>query len=102
MTIEVLREIGVSVEGLRSKPVTEFLGKAPVRHVIIVCDRAQAACPRIYPFAGQMHSWPFEDPAAFEGDAAGTLAKFREIRDRIGARIAQWLAEEPAVHPLGA
>jgi arsenate reductase len=105
MTVEVLREIGAPADGLRSKPATEFLGKAAVRHAIIVCERAQAACPRIYPFAGRTHSWPFEDPAAFEGERAPRLAKFREVRDQIAARIEQWLAEESAaeaVHPVGA
>jgi arsenate reductase len=39
-----------------------------------------------------MH-WPFEDPAKFEGSDEEKLAKFREVRDLIEARIRAWLNE---------
>jgi arsenate reductase len=37
--------------------------------------------------------WPFVDPAAFAGSDEERLAKFREIRDAIAARIDAWLEE---------
>ena len=36
--------------------------------------------------------WPFDDPAALEGTEAERLAKFREVRDQIDARLRRtWL-----------
>jgi arsenate reductase len=40
-----------------------------------------------------MH-WSFEDPAKFEGSPEEKLAKFREVRDLIQAKIIAWLAEQ--------
>ena len=34
------------------KEVGEFLGKLPVPHLLIVCDRANESCPRIFGPAG--------------------------------------------------
>lgn len=93
LTIRVLAEAGISTEGLRSKEAGEFLGKQAVRHAIVVCESAQEQCPRFYPMANEMHFWPFEDPAAFEGSEEETLAKFREVRDAINDRIDDWFVE---------
>ncbi|MBX3356626.1 MAG: arsenate reductase ArsC [Phycisphaeraceae bacterium] len=95
LAIEALREIGVSTEGLHSKPSKMFLGRIAVRHAITVCEAADRSCPKVFPFATRRHSWPFEDPAAFEGTERGRLAKFREVRDAISARIDEWLESEP-------
>jgi arsenate reductase len=91
LTVEVLRERGVDAGGLRSKHVDEFLGRSLIHHAILVCDSAQKRCPNIYPFAGQVHAWPFRDPAACEGTRDEQLALFREVRDEIEARLRQWL-----------
>ncbi|MFL6415811.1 MAG: arsenate reductase ArsC [Bryobacteraceae bacterium] len=45
--IEAMREIGISLEGHRSKSVDEFAGK-PIDYVITVCDNAKESCP-IFP-----------------------------------------------------
>ncbi|MFG0274124.1 MAG: arsenate reductase ArsC, partial [Phycisphaerales bacterium] len=83
LTIFVLAESGISSDALRSKDAAEFLGKHAVRHAIVVCESAQAQCPRVYPMANEMHFWPFDDPAAFEGTEEETLAEFRRVRDQI-------------------
>lgn len=36
-------------------------------------------------------SWPFEDPALFEGTRDERLAKYREVRDGIEHFIRDWL-----------
>lgn len=92
LTLRVLEETGVSTAGLASKNTTEYLGKVHFRYAIIVCDNAQKSCPRIYPFAGEMLYWPFDDPAAATGSEAQRLAEFRRVRDEIDARIREWLA----------
>jgi len=69
------------------------MARTSVRYAVVVCERTQAQCPRLYPFARETLYWPSEDPAAFRGTPAASLEKFREIRDRIDARIMSWLSE---------
>lgn len=93
LTLEALEEVGISGDGLRSKSSGEFLGKVSVRFAIIVCEKANAMCPTIYPFAVRTLYWPFEDPAAMAGSRDERLEKFREVRDQIAARIDEWLED---------
>jgi arsenate reductase len=51
-------------------------------------------CPTIWPGVNQRLHWSFEDPAAFEGEDEQKLAKFRQVRDLIGAKVKAWLAEQ--------
>ena len=90
-TLRVLAERGIDTSRLYAKPVADFLGKATVRHAIVVCERAQENCPRVFPFATNNLYWPFDDPAAWEGGEPEVLAKFREVRDQIEQRIDKWL-----------
>jgi arsenate reductase len=90
--IEVMEEIGVNMSGHRSKSLSEFLGKVPIRTAIIVCANAESSCPKIWPFGATVLSWPFDDPAATQGSREEVLAAFRETRDSIEARIREWMA----------
>jgi arsenate reductase len=54
--------------------------------VVTVCDRAKEQCP-IFPGAGKVLSWSFDDPAAARGSHAEQLAAFRRVRDEIAERI---------------
>ena len=92
-TRRVMDEIGVDLSGHRSKDVTEYLGRTHFGYVITVCDNAEENCP-IFPFGTVRLHWSFEDPARFEGTDEARLAKFREVRDLIDARIRAWLAEQ--------
>lgn len=91
---QVLQEIGVSTEGVRSKHVSEYLGQLPLDYVIIVCDDAAESCPALWPGLQQKLLWPFEDPPKFQGTDAEKLAKYREVRDQIRARLTKWIAEQ--------
>lgn len=97
MTVRVMEEVGVNMEGHRSKPLNEFLGSLRVQYAITVCQQAEQSCPSVWPFATHRLFWPFEDPAAFEGTEAEQLQTFREVRDRIDERIERWLTEEGAL-----
>jgi arsenate reductase len=90
----VVEEAGYSMDGQHAKGVETYLGKLPVDYLFIVCDRAAKSCPTVWPGSPTMERIVeiFEDPAAFEGSPEETLAKFREVRDRIEARIRDWLA----------
>lgn len=93
LTKRVMEEIGVSLEGQWSKNVSEYLGKKHFGYLITVCSDADAKCPTTFPGVGQRLRWFFEDPAAVSGSEAEALAKFREVRDQIRARILAWLTE---------
>ena len=90
---QVLEEIGVDTVGLRSKHISEYLGKLKMQSVIVVCDSANESCPRIFPGMRERLFWPFEDPPAFQGTDDERLKKFRDVRDAIHARIREWLGE---------
>lgn len=91
LTRVVLADVGVDASALHAKGIGDFLAKVAIRHAIIVCARAEAECPKIYPFASETLYWAFDDPAALEGSPQLQLAKFRRVRDEIDARVRAWL-----------
>jgi len=93
LTHRVLNEVGIDTSSLRAKGIKELLGKVTVRYAIIVCSKAAASCPQIYPFALQTLYWPFEDPTACAGTSEERLQRFRDVRDRIDERLRIWVAE---------
>jgi len=88
----VLNEVDIETFDLRSKHVSEYMGRIFFHYVIIVCQDAQETCPRIFPGMQERLFWPFEDPPAFQGSSEERLAKFREVRDQIDAKICEWVA----------
>jgi arsenate reductase len=95
VAVQVMSEKGIDISQNEPKTVGQYLGRLPVRHLIIVCDGANEKCPRIFPGMMNRMFWPFDDPAAFDGSDAATLEKFRAVRDQIESRIKQWLKETP-------
>jgi arsenate reductase len=91
LALRVLGEIGVETAELRPKPVRDFLGKQSIKHAVVVCEKAQRNCPRVFPFAQNNMYWPFEDPAVVDGGEEAQLAKFRAVRDEIDEKIQEWL-----------
>ena len=96
LTRQVLSEVGIDPSGLVAKGLRAFLGKVAVRHAIIVCERTEEHCPRVFPFTGQTLYWAFEDPAKSQSPPELQLATFRRVRDEIDARIRAWLQEPPS------
>ena len=97
LTYRVMTEVALPLEGHHSKSVGDFLGKLTAHHVIIVCERTERECPKIFPGALRRHFWPFPDPASVEGSTERRLAAFREVRDDIERRILEWLREPDSV-----
>lgn len=93
LAVRAMQEAGIDISDLRPKDLKEFLGKAPVRHVLIVCDNANQSCPRIWPGTFSRTFMPFDDPAAATGSEAEQLAVFRRVRDEIDAAIHAWNPE---------
>lgn len=93
LAIEAMREIGIDISAARPKDLGVFLGRAPVRHLIIVCHDADGRCPTVWPGVMTRVHWPVEDPAAFKGQHDAALQKFRETRDELSTRLDGWLTE---------
>jgi arsenate reductase len=89
--IAVMGEIGIDISGHRSKSVDEFAGQE-LDYVITVCDNAKEACP-VFPAGTTKLHWPFEDPAAVQGNEEARVAAFRTVRDQIHKRIKAFLFE---------
>lgn len=94
LTVKVMDEIGIDVSEQTSKGVDTYLGKMHFQYLITVCDDADKNCPTVWPGVHQRMHWSFQDPAAVEGSDEAKLAKFREVRDLIEAKIRSWLAEQ--------
>ncbi len=99
MTIKVMNEIAISMDGYYSKPLTVFLGKQHFSYLITVCDNAEKKCP-IFPGMGTRLHWPFEDPAVYQGTEEEKINRFRNVRNNIESKVKEWLSEfekSPAV-----
>jgi arsenate reductase len=90
-----MAEKGFDLSGQYSKGPGEFLGKMPIRYLIIVCGNAEKTCPRTFPGVLFRFFWPFDDPATAAGSDEEKLDKFRQVRDQIDQRIQAWLQEKP-------
>jgi len=93
LTLQVMEEKGINMEGQFPKGLDQFMMKVHFGYLITVCDRAEQKCP-IFPGMGQRLYWPIEDPAAFNGTNQENLEKFRLVRDQIEARVLSWLEEQ--------
>ena len=97
--IRAMDELGIDIRSQRSKDTSEFMGRIFLHHVITLCGHADKSCPQaLWAQGGVKQHWPFDDPAAVEGDDAAKLEAFRTVRDQINARITVWLKELEAVN----
>ncbi|CAK0751112.1 Arsenate reductase [uncultured Gammaproteobacteria bacterium] len=89
LSLDILREKGHSVEGLRSKSWDEFaLPDAPIMDLIItVCDNAAGEFCPIWPGHPSKLHVGFPDPAAAEGSREERLAVFRMVYGMIEAKV---------------
>ncbi|MBM3162075.1 MAG: arsenate reductase ArsC [Chlorobi bacterium] len=95
LAVEVMREIGIDIGSQKPKTVEVYLGKVPVHYLIVVCNRAQATCPRIWPglMDGNRYYWPVDDPAAISGSVDEQFALFRAVRDELQEKLRKWVGE---------
>ena len=95
--LQVLREAGISTEGLRSKTWDEFAGPdAPEMDLVItVCDDAAGEqCP-YWPGHPATAHWGYPDPSALAGTDADRLEAFRRTLHAIRRRLDLLLALPP-------
>lgn len=84
-TIQVMDEIGVGLDGHRSKTIDEFSGQS-FEWLITVCDEAQRNCPVLPGVSGVAH-WSIQDPSVAEGTPEERLEVFRHVRDQVRNRL---------------
>jgi arsenate reductase len=101
LAIRVMSEMGLDLEGQYPKDYRFYLDRVPIQVLITVCDGAAASCPAVWPGVVERVHWPTEDPAAFVGGEAETLAKFRRVRDELDGRVQDWLAAGAQSRPVG-
>ena len=91
--IELLKEKGHAVEGLRSKSWDKFAGPdaPPMDLVITVCDNAAGEVCPIWPgHPSKVHAG-FPDPAAATGTHEERLAEFRKVYGMIETKVGRLL-----------
>ena len=89
--VEAMREVGIDIGAAIPKHVEQFLHQA-FDVVVTVCDGANETCPVFLGRVGRRVHIGFEDPARVEGSPDAVLAAFRRVRDRIGERLADFVA----------
>jgi len=87
MVAEVMKEEGFDIAENKPRDVFELYKQGRLfNYVITVCADTESKCP-VFPGITKRFHWPFPDPAAVEGTPEEQLAKVREIRDMIKARL---------------
>jgi len=83
--LELLQQLGFSIEGLRSKSWDEFAtpGAPQIDFIFTVCDNAAGETCPIWPGNPVAAHWGIPDPAAMEGDDSAKRAAFREAYDQL-------------------
>jgi len=87
IAIQVMNEMGIDISGRRPRGLDEVEETAFDLVVALAPDArglAQALAQRL---GAAMEYWPTPDPTAFEGSREMRLAAYRELRDRLLARI---------------
>jgi protein-tyrosine-phosphatase len=87
--LDLLRELKMSSEGLRSKSWEEFAApNAPALHfVFTVCDNAAAEVCPVWPGQPVTAHWGVPDPAAVEGTDEARRQAFRDALSALRRRI---------------
>jgi arsenate reductase len=99
LVVQAMQEIGIDISGNQTKAVFDMYKSGKnFACVITVCDETSAErCP-IFPGVTTRLHWSFPDPSSLQGTRDEQLARTREIRDTIKAKVEQWCAEVcPAV-----
>lgn len=90
LAIEAMAKAGFSLEGHRSKHLSEFL-EQKFDYVITVCGHAGESCP-VFPGAPKRLHWGVADPSAVVGTEEEKLAAFEAARRELQGYIETFLA----------
>lgn len=89
LALDVLRQAGIPIDGLRSKNWDEFAGAgAPQMDLIItVCDNAAGEVCPVWPGHPATAHWGYADPSDVQGTEAQRLEAFRQTLHAIRRRL---------------
>ncbi len=91
LVVEAMQEEGIDLSDRKPRDLFELFKAGELyEHVITVCHGGEAQCP-IFPGITKRWHWPFEDPAAVEGDQPTRLKEVCRIRDA----IKDWIVNPP-------
>ncbi len=95
--LQVLREVGIATEGLRSKSWDDFaLPNAPQMDLIItVCDNAAGEVCPFWPGQPATAHWSYPDPSAGDASDADKLAAFHQTLLAMKRRIELFISLPP-------
>lgn len=100
--VRVLAEEGIDISTKRTRDVFDvYRSGKTFSYVMTVCSReAEEKCP-IFPGPAVRINWPFPDPSAFSGSDEEIMARTREVRDEIKAKINEFVAAYHRRHVTG-
>ena len=89
LALELLRELGLPTDGLRSKSWDEFAapGAPLLDFVVTVCDQAAGEVCPVWPGGPARLHWSIADPTAVAGSEAEQRAAFRRLHRDLEAKI---------------
>jgi arsenate reductase len=94
LAVKVMSEVGIDISAKKTQAVFDVFKSGQLfAYVITVCDDTSAErCPAFPGPAKRLH-WSFPDPSQVTGTMEEKLARVREIRDAIRAKVENWCAE---------
>lgn len=92
LVVEAMQEIGIDISMNKTKSAADLLKQGKTfDYVVTVCDETSAErCPTFPGVAKRLH-WDFKDPSSLQGTKEERLARIREIRDSIKARVLEFI-----------
>lgn len=89
LALDLLRQMNLPTDGLRSKSWDEFAapGAPPLDFIITVCDDAAGEVCPVWPGKPLTVHWGIADPAAVQGSEASKVLAFRKTLMELESRI---------------
>lgn len=93
MALDLLRQLGMPAEGMRSKSWDEFAapGAPAMDYIFTVCDQAAGEVCPVWPGHPITAHWGLADPAAATGSKAEQALAFRDAFRILESRIRYFL-----------
>jgi arsenate reductase len=93
LSLALLKELGISTDGLRSKSWDEFAapGAPAMDYIVTVCDQAAGEVCPVWPGRPINAHWGLPDPAAATGTPEQQMQAFRDAYRIIDARVRAFL-----------
>lgn len=96
LVVEAMDEIGIDISKNKTKSAFDFFKQGKRFHYLVtVCDEASAErCPT-FPGVAERLRWGIKDPPALQGTKEEKLARIKEIRDSIKAKVLRFIEDTP-------